>query len=302
MTAAHIPIAEKYSIDNNLRFYETPSGLIKARLIHNSGASTELYLYGAHITSWKTGGSNELLFISRESAFKKGIAIRGGIPLIFPQFGDGLLPKHGFARIQEWDIIESGISDRGEVYIKLRLVSIPEIYELWPHQFIVEFTVTLGESLTTSLRVLNEGESSFSFTTALHTYFAVNDVRRYCIEGLDGCEYIDRLEDSRHDIEHNRQLRISTMVDRIYLNTPRELLLRETTTGDSITLKKVGFKDAVLWNPWQEGARAMKDLGDDEYLLMLCIEAAHCEPAITLAPGEFWVGVQVLHQVSGNNP
>ncbi len=299
MATALRTIVEKYSIDNHLEFRETSSGLTQARLLHDSGGSTELYLYGAHVTSWKTAGGSELLFLSREAIFHKGTAIRGGIPLIFPQFGDGPLPKHGFARIHEWDVTESGISDRGEVYIKLRLGSIPEIYELWPHQFIVEFTVTLGESLTTGLRVLNEGESAFSFMTALHTYFAVSDVRRYCIEGLEGCECIDRLCGSRHETENFPQLRISSMIDRVYLNTPRDLILRDYTTTEYLTIKKVGFKDAVVWNPWQEGARGMKDFGDEEYLSMLCIEAAHVDPAITLQPGEFWVGVQVLHRVDG---
>jgi glucose-6-phosphate 1-epimerase len=299
MTTAHRTIVEKYSIENHLEFRETSSGLMQARLLHDSGGSTELYLYGAHVTSWKTPGGSEILFMSKESVFQKGAAIRGGIPLVFPQFGDGPLPKHGFARIHEWDVTESGISDRGEVYIKLRLGSIPEIYELWPHQFVIEYTITLGESLTTGLRVLNEGESPFSFMTALHTYFAVSDVGSYCIEGLDGCEYIDRLRESRHEIEHSPQLGISSMVDRVYLKTPRDLNLRNRTTMECTTIKKVGFKNAVVWNPWQEGARGMKDFGDEEYRSMLCIEAAHVDPAFTLAPGEFWIGVQVLHHVDG---
>jgi glucose-6-phosphate 1-epimerase len=239
--------------------------------------------------------------MSKKTVFEKGIAIRGGIPLIFPQFGEGALPKHGFARTNEWDVIDSGISDRGEVHIKLRLGSNPDLHELWPHQFVAEFTVTLGESLTTSLQVLNEGESPFSFTTALHTYFSVADVVRYGIEGLEGCEYIDRLASSKHDIENAKQFRISSMVDRVYLNTPRELIMRNIDTGESVTIKKIGFKDAVVWNPWQEGARAIKDFGDEEYLSILCIEVAYCVPAIPLAPGEFWVGVQVLHRNEGRN-
>jgi len=299
MTAAYKTIAEKYSIENHLQFRETSSGLMQARLIHGSGACAELYLYGAHITSWKTADGKELLFISKKSAYEKGTAIRGGIPLIFPQFGDGELPKHGFARINEWDMIESGVSDRGEVHVRVRLVSNPDIHELWPHQFVAEYTVTLGESLTTSLQILNEGESPFSFTTALHTYFSVSSIERYGIEGLKGCNYIDRLASSKHDTERAGQIRISSMVDRVYLNTPRELIMRNIDTGESVTIKKVGFKDAVVWNPWQEGARSMKDFGDEEYVSMLCIEAAHCVPAITLAPEEFWVGVQVLHRVEG---
>ncbi len=191
--------------------------------------------------------------------------------------------------------MESGISDRNEVFIKLRLGSIPEIFAIWPHQFVVEFTISLGESLTTSLRVLNEAETPFSFTSALHTYFAVEDVRECCVEGLYGCEYIDTIHKSRRDIDADRQLRIFEMIDRIYLNTPRVLMLHDLKNKRRITIKKVGFKDAVVWNPWDEGAQLINDLGDNEYLSMVCVEATHYEPAITLAAGEFWVGVQVLH-------
>jgi glucose-6-phosphate 1-epimerase len=296
MSTAHsAAVVEKYSINNHLEFHETPSGLMKVRLLHESGGSAEIYLYGAHITSWKATTGSELLFLSRESRFQKGIAIRGGIPLIFPQFGGGTLLKHGFARVHEWDVCESGITNRGDVFIKLRLGSLPEIYELWPYQFSMEYTVTLGESLTTGLRIVNESESPFSFTTALHTYFAVSDVRRYCVEGLQGCEYHDKLSGVYRDTDNSSHLRFSSMIDRIYLKTPRDLILRDCTSAEHITIKKVGFKDAVIWNPWQEGVHRMKDFGDEEYLSMLCIEAAQIDPPITLTAGEFWVGVQVLH-------
>ncbi len=291
----HRTLSEKFSIDNHLQFRDEPAGLPRAILLHDSGASVELYLYGAHITSWKIPDGSELLFMSRKFILEKGVPIRGGIPLIFPQFGSGSLLKHGFARIYPWDIVETGISDRREVFLKLRLGNNPDIYAIWPHQFVVEFTVTLGESLTMTFRVLNDGESPFSFTTALHTYFAVEDVRECFVGGLYGCEYIDSIHESHRVSDNYRQLHISEMTDRIYLNTPRDLLLCDSKNKRRTTIKKVGFKDAVVWNPWVEGAQAIKDFGDEEYLSMLCVEAAHYEPAITLTPGEFWVGVQVLH-------
>jgi glucose-6-phosphate 1-epimerase len=287
--------AEKFSIHNHLEFSEEPAGFTRAALTHDSGASVGLFLYGAHITSWKISGNRELLFMSRKAAVEKGTPIRGGIPLIFPQFGPGPMIKHGFARINFWDVVDSGITDRREVLLKLRLVSSPEIYSLWPHQFVVELTITLGDSLTTSLRAVNDGELPFSFTAAFHTYFSVEDVRECSIEGLYGCEYIDSIHESRRSIEKKSRLCVTEMIDRIYVNTPRDLLLHDPKRGHCIAIKKVGFKDAVVWNPWLEGAQLLKDFGEMEYLSMLCVEAAHCESTITVAPGEFWVGVQVLH-------
>ena len=73
-----------------------------------SGASCEVVLAGAHVTSWKTADGIERLFVSSASGFGAGAAIRGGIPVCWPQFsGRGSLPKHGFVRTSsEWEIAE----------------------------------------------------------------------------------------------------------------------------------------------------------------------------------------------------
>jgi glucose-6-phosphate 1-epimerase len=293
-TFMHKILTERFSIPNHLHFREEPPGFIRASLIHESGSCIDLFLYGAHITSWKMFG-RELLFMSRKAVVEFGVPLRGGIPIIFPQFGPGPMIKHGFARINFWDVIESGISDRREIFLKLRLENTPDLYSLWPYQYRIEFTVALSDSLTTSLRVLNEGETAVSFTSAFHTYFSVEDVHECSVEGLEGCEYIDTLHESHRETDMNPRLIFSGMIDRMYLNTPRDLLLFDSKRRRRITIKKVGLKDAVIWNPWYEGGKLLKDLDDTEYVSMLCVESAYCESAITLAPGEFWVGVQVLH-------
>ena len=79
-----------------------------ATMSHPSGASCEIVLTGAHVTSWKTADGVERLFMSSASQFGAGAAIRGGIPVCFPQFsGRGPLPKHGFVRTSDaWEIAE----------------------------------------------------------------------------------------------------------------------------------------------------------------------------------------------------
>ena len=69
----------------------------------------KIYLHGAHVTSWVPAGGDERLFLSQKSEFRPGAAIRGGVPVIFPQFGGlGTLPKHGFARTLPWDLSSLG--------------------------------------------------------------------------------------------------------------------------------------------------------------------------------------------------
>src|SRR4051812_24257287 len=68
--------------------------------------SGEIYLHGAHITSWKPANSEETIFVSKESLWEDGRAIRGGIPICFPWFRNKAdnpkAPQHGFARIRSW--------------------------------------------------------------------------------------------------------------------------------------------------------------------------------------------------------
>src|SRR5512139_4252652 len=80
-------------------------GLPKLTLVAPDGARAEVYLYGAHVVSWVPAGGQERLFLSRTSAFRAGAPIRGGVPVVFPQFGAlGPLPLHGLVRLMVWEL------------------------------------------------------------------------------------------------------------------------------------------------------------------------------------------------------
>ena len=121
-------------------------GMPKLTLTAPDGARAEVYLYGAHVTSWipAGGAGEERLFMSRVSAFKPGAPIRGGVPLVFPQFGGGgPLPLHGIIRIQSWELAALDECD-GRATATLRLVDSDATRALWPHAFQTELTVTVG--------------------------------------------------------------------------------------------------------------------------------------------------------------
>ena len=93
------------------------------------GARAEIYLHGAHLTSWVPAGGSEALFLSPKAEFVQGSAIRGGVPVIFPQFSDlGPLPKHGFARTLDWEPVASPPNQAVLRLFSLRRV-IPHIHE-----------------------------------------------------------------------------------------------------------------------------------------------------------------------------
>lgn len=268
--------------------------LPKLRLTHASGASVEIYLQGAHVTSWRPAGGEEVLFMSRESRFETGVPIRGGIPIVFPQFSNrGPLPQHGFARTQSWEVEEQGMNAEGASFARFRLTDSAPTRALWPHSFLVELLVTLDEGLSTTLRVTNTEERSFNFTSALHTYFQVGDVGGVRVEGLEGSRFLGT-ESGGESQAVVEPIRIEGETDGVYGGTADRLWIRDASRKRTIVIDKPGFPDAVVWNPWVEKAQAMPDFGDDEYRTMLCVEPGAIAEPVHLAPGEQWSGTQVL--------
>ncbi|MET0395184.1 MAG: D-hexose-6-phosphate mutarotase [Longimicrobiaceae bacterium] len=265
-------------------------------LAHPSGARAAVYLQGAHVAGWTDASGAERLFVSERSRYEPGAAIRGGIPVIFPQFADqGPLPKHGFARTTAWEHVGSGTDPDGTVWALLRLADTAATRALWPHAFRAELRVALGaDSLAVALRVANTGDGTMAFTCALHTYLRVDDVRRAAVEGLRGVRYLDKLEGGAAFTEERGMVEVAGEVDRVYVGAPDRLRVRGAAGGRAVRVDKEGFRDAVVWNPWAEGARALPDMADDEYLRMLCVEPASAADPVHLAPGGEWTGSQRL--------
>jgi D-hexose-6-phosphate mutarotase len=122
---------------------------------------------------------------------------------------------------------------------------------------------------------------------ALHTYLAVNDVRRVGIEGLAGVTYSDRVGTPRAETEGTGPIRITAETDRIYLNTQSTCVVEDPGWGRRLIVEKSNSNTTVVWNPWIAKAKALTDFGDEEWPSMLCIEACNVhEFGVTLAPGE----------------
>ena len=162
--------------------------LPKIILASSDDSRVEVYGHGAHVTSWIPAGDKERLFLSGTSEFRDGAAIRGGVPVVFPQFSTwGPLPKHGFARNHAWELISIG-----EGTARFQLRDSEATRAIWPHAFLAEFMVTVRErQLIMELAITNRGEEPFNFTAALHTYLRVDDIAATTIEGLVGLRYFD---------------------------------------------------------------------------------------------------------------
>lgn len=272
----------------------------KVHIAHPSGARACVYLHGAHLTSWKTASGQEQIFLSKEAVFKPPKAIRGGVPICFPQFSDfgPLKTSHGFARNTRWSIFER----EGDTVV-LKLTSEDDNFL---EKFGCEdsFTLSVRYTITdfqlfTRITVTNTGGEEMAYTTALHTYFRVEDVTKARVEGLYRVGYLDSLDGRVMKTEENPCISISEEVDRIYLSTPPTVRLVDPIGKRVLTIEKYNLPDIVVWNPWVDKARRTGDLGDDEYKEMLCVETGCIKPAIKLAPGTVWKAEQIV--TSKNN-
>ncbi|KAF5802645.1 putative glucose-6-phosphate 1-epimerase [Helianthus annuus] len=282
------------------------NGLEKIILREIRGSSAEVYLYGAHVTSWKNEQGEELLFVSSKAIFKPSKPIRGGIPICFPQFSNmGSLEAHGFARNRVWTIdtdpppLLPNVTDG--VFVDLLLKPTEEDLKIWPHSFEYRLRVTLGPGgdlmLTSRIRNTNTDGKAFTFTFAYHTYFSVSDISEVRVEGLETFDYLDNLKNRERYTEQGDAITFESEVDKIYLSTPTKIAILDHEKKRTFVVRKDGLPDAVVWNPWDKKAKAMADFGDDEYKHMLCVEAAAIEKPITLKPGEEWKVRQELSAV-----
>ena len=267
------------------------NGLPYVELRHLSGAQLDVYLHGAHAISWRDASGREMLFLSEKSFFRPESPIRGGIPVVFPQFGDGPLPKHGFARTREWTLLGAGMSDDGCAEARLELKDSQETIKLWPHKFRLEIIFRLkATGLDVLFSIANTGKKGFEFKNGLHTYFAAADISGVSVHGLAGAGFVDFLGDKTMQAEARNIITFDRETDRVYPSAPDKLVLEDGGNRRKIMIAKTGMRDIVLWNPWVEKSKRMEDFGGLEYKKMVCVETGNMYKTICLAAGDVCSG------------
>lgn len=293
------------------------------RLQHPSGASALITLYGAHLVEWISADGQSQLFCSDRSARDGSKAIRGGVPLIFPQFaaqGSGM--RHGFARVSQWRLAEPankaqdspGSHDSTDSRNSRELQHSQDAtcqiaFELseadldagiaaaWPHAFTLRWRITLtAQSIELHFSVENRSTTPFDFASALHSYWTVESLTGSHIRGLQHLQYTDQtITPAPAHLEQNETLGFADKIDRIYRQAIKPLELRSDKR--LLRLEQAGFCDTVVWNPGEQDAKALSDMGDEEFQRFVCIEAARITP-ITLLAGEKWEGWQRIEALS----
>ncbi|XP_014288342.1 uncharacterized protein [Halyomorpha halys] len=255
-------------------------------------------LHGATVVSWRVN-NQEQIFVSKQSVFDGRRPIRGGIPLVFPQYGseNPQIPNHGFARVSRWKVekppealmggdVEAIFSLRDNEFIRTNY---------WNNTFRLSYRLILREKeLHFIIGVYNPSkEVTITFNLLLHTYFKVPDVRRCQITGLHGCTFIDKTRIGVFQ-EGRESVTINEWTDRLYQNTTQEHVITNVVSGRKMRLQKYNFPDTVIWNPWSDHAKDVSDFGPNEYPNMICVKSGHVSNPVVLHPGTAFEASQIL--------
>jgi glucose-6-phosphate 1-epimerase len=269
--------------------FEQHGELVRA-VVTTPAATATVYLQGAHLAEWQPAGEDPVLFLSAKSLYTQGKAIRGGVPVIFPWFGDrhdgqpG--PAHGFARSEVWEFAFAAVVG-DDIVLTLTLSPSDKSRSLGFDRFRVAYQLTIGSTLKMQLTVANEGETPFVFEEALHTYFAVADASKSSLTGLNNIEYIDKRDNGALKLQTEDPLVLTAPTDRVYFDSGEACVLHDIGGQRDITVAKTNSGSTIVWNPWVELTAKLADMEPDGWQTMFCVETGNTGPAaITLGPGE----------------
>ena len=258
--------------------------------VATEAATAEVSLYGGQVIRWKPAGADEVLFLSEKSYWEEKRAIRGGIPICFPWFGDkaddAQAPKHGLVRTKLWRLDSLRALDDGSVMLLCFTESDATTRLWWPHEFSIAYRITVGVELRLELTVINRGQTPMRFEEALHTYLRVGQVEEAVVLGLKGIAYLDKTDGFREKMQDG-DVTFVAETDRIFLNTSGAVDVMDAVLGRRIRTQKVKSENTVVWNPWTKLAAELADFGDDEWRWMVAVEGGNVQgAAIQLEPGQ----------------
>jgi glucose-6-phosphate 1-epimerase len=257
---------------------------------------------GAHVLSWVSQG-RERLYLSPNNLWDGKSAIRGGVPVSFPQFNQrGTLPKHGFARNMAWKVddaaqVGEAVVSGDAAHIDFTLSTNPDTLAIWQQAFVAQLRVALAPGqLTLTLTVNNtEAQNDLHFTGALHTYLEVDDIDLTELRGLGGSPEWDAVA-AVHGLA-DEALYFEGEFDRVYTRdesvSAKPLHLQDGTSTLQIE-QSPSWANSVVWNPGESKCAALADMPAHGFARMVCVEAAQVFDPISIPAGGQWVGWQRL--------
>lgn len=254
------------------------NGLIK---LSNNLAECLISIWGGQIVSYRPKTEkNDVFWLANLNKFDNISAIRGGVPVCWPRFAAEKLndnfPRHGFARISEWNLKNIMISD-SKIEVKLSLI--PD--EKYKAQVVADLYIKITDKLECSLETTNIGNKEFCYSEALHAYFNIGSRDETVIKGLSGYSYKSSLDGKIY--KQKNDLTINEEFDAAFLNHTADIQIEDRIFNRVITLNKSGSNTTVVWNPNKD----LEEMSVGQYKNFICVEPANQGDCfITLQPSE----------------
>ena len=236
--------------------------------IHHNKFEAKISLKGAQILSFIPKGKSDIFWCCDEEFWSDVKPIRGGVPICWPWFGVKNGVSHGFARDLNWTL-NSQIEDTNGIKLEFVLSQCEFSRALWDFDFEAKITFVLNDNC----EIWFETNSKEATQIALHSYFRVDDVRDIEIRGL-GDMYIDKLQNNTICQTKNTKKTLTNANDSIYTYPEKETEIINRKTSQKLTITHVGHNDVVLWNPWEDGEKNLKELKSGDFKNFVCVETA----------------------------
>lgn len=267
---------EQYAIPGHVHFENGPGGILTA-VIENELASASMPLLGANVLTYAPRGQKPVLWTAPHEVFQPGKALHSGVPVCWPWFGahpdNPKLPVHGLVRTQLWSVTGTRALHNGATEVGMAIQDSDATRAIWPYPFELKVTAVFGKALDLSWEAMNPGKEPFRYTGAFHPYFAVSEASVVTVHGLDGVDYLDKVEDFARKTQHG-PITFEDWTDRVYLDTTAEVTIEDPGFARRITIIKQGSRNTVVWNPKDQDV-TMPAIGAGGHKTFICVEAAN---------------------------
>ena len=254
------------------------SGFIK---LSNSRVECKIALFGGNLLSYRPiNEKHDIFWLGERNKFDGVQAIRGGIPVCWLRFAEEKLndnlPRHGFARLSDWNLQNVSV-DEDKIEVQLSLIPDSK-YNL---NLSANLFIKITDRLEYSLETINNGDSEFDFSEALHAYFNISSVENIEVKGVAGHQYKNSLDGNFY--QQNDDLKISGEVDSIFMNQIEPLKIVDKGYNRVILIEKTNSDTTVVWNP----AKDLAEMSPEQYKTFVCVEPSNVgESFVRLKPHE----------------
>lgn len=247
------------------------------RFVHRCGTGS-VSLYGGQVLSWQPRRQKEVFWLSHDSKYATTHAIRGGIPICWPWFGDEVkrddgstekASNHGFARQSQWHIDDINISEH-DVTIVISL-SGEHYSNQWPAAFKLSQTLVFSKQFNQSLTITNLSAQPVEYTSALHSYFCISSPEQSHIPLLENARFDNKLSGEKNVIATLDNCK--GPIDRIYYDSQQQRIIDKGWKRE-INIISSNCQQWVMWNPGNI-ADSMADMHQGSEQEFVCLEAAN---------------------------